>query len=116
MKPKPAALLLLLAALIIAAALGWIVVRIQRGAALHPGAVTAGEPASPMPLVAIQDGKTIDFSSGKPVVKNDEDEKAIIAAAVKEMDAASKGVIFSPTPPSPGGQKTAEPAGNPSKP
>jgi hypothetical protein len=50
--------------------------------------------------VAIQDGKTIDYSSGKPVVKDTEKEKAAIEKAVKEMDEAAKGVTFrSPQPP-----------------
>lgn len=51
------------------------------------------------PPVTIQDGQTIDFSSGKAVVKQSPQEKAIIDAAVKEMDEAAKGVRFGPTPP-----------------
>lgn len=47
------------------------------------------------PEVAIQDGKTIDFSSGRPVVKDTAKEKASIDKAVKEMDEASKGITFS---------------------
>jgi len=55
---------------------------------------------APHPEVAIQDGKTIDFSSGKPVVKDSAKEKAAIDKAVKEMEAAAKDVIFSsPTAP-----------------
>jgi hypothetical protein len=50
------------------------------------------------PPVAIQDNATIDFSSGKPVVKDSAREKAIIDAAVKEMDDAVKDVTFTPTP------------------
>jgi hypothetical protein len=54
----------------------------------------------PHPEVAIQDGKAIDFSSGKPVVKDTAKEKASIDKTVKEMDEAAKGVTFaSPTPP-----------------
>jgi hypothetical protein len=49
------------------------------------------------PPVAIQDNATIDFSSGKPVVKDSAQEKAIIDAAVKEMDDATKGVVFTGT-------------------
>lgn len=51
------------------------------------------------PNVAIRDGETIDFSSGKPVVKKSAHEKAIIDAAVKEMDEAAKSVTFGPTTP-----------------
>jgi maltose-binding protein MalE len=55
---------------------------------------------APHPEVAIQDGKTIDFSSGKPVVKDSAKEKAAIDKAVKEMEEAAKGVTFtSPTAP-----------------
>ena len=58
-------------------------------------------PARPAPTnatVTIQDGKTIDFSSGKAVVRDTAGEKAIIDAAVKEMEAAAKEVTFGPTP------------------
>ena len=64
----------------------------------------------PPPKVTIQDGKTIDFSSGKPVVKDTPGEKAIIAAAVKEMDEAAKGVKFGPTAPPSKKPKTPEPS------
>ena len=47
-------------------------------------------------VVPIQDRKTIDFSSGKPVVKDDAEEHAAIAKAEKEMAAAAQGVTFGP--------------------
>lgn len=50
----------------------------------------------PKPQIAIQDGKTIDFSSGKPVVRDTAKEKASIEKAVKEMEDAAKGVSFPP--------------------
>ena len=53
---------------------------------------------TPKPNVAIQDRKTIDFSSGKPVVKDSAKDKAIIDKAVKEMDDATKDISFAPTP------------------
>jgi pyruvate/2-oxoglutarate dehydrogenase complex dihydrolipoamide acyltransferase (E2) component len=57
-------------------------------------------PAPPLPLAPgvepIQDQKTIDFSSGKAVVKEDEAEKAAIEAALKEIEEAVKGVTFGP--------------------
>lgn len=56
-------------------------------------------PGQRHPDVAIQDGKTIDFSSGRPVVKDTAKEKADIARAVKEMEEAAKDVSFSPPPP-----------------
>jgi hypothetical protein len=52
-------------------------------------------PRQAHPEVAIQDGKTIDFSSGKPVVKDTAKEKASIDKSVKEMEEATKGVSFS---------------------
>lgn len=52
---------------------------------------------SPKPEVTIQDGKTIDFSSGKPVVKDDAKEQKAIASSVAVMDEATKNVTFSPT-------------------
>ena len=51
------------------------------------------------PTVAIQDGKTIDFSNGLPVVKDDAKQKAAIEKSVKEMDAAVQNVTFTPKAP-----------------
>jgi hypothetical protein len=65
---------------------------------------TAKPTAAANPTVAIQDGKTIDFSSGKPVVKDGAAEKAIIEKAEKEMTDAAKDVTFAPT------TKKAEPS------
>lgn len=50
-----------------------------------------GRPTEP---VSLQDGKTIDFSSGRPVVSDGAADKAALDAAVKEIDAASKDVTF----------------------
>jgi len=81
-------------------------------ATLQPTVASATTPASanpsaPKPEVAIQDEKTIDFSSGKPVVKDSAEEKAIIANSVKEMNEAAAGITFGPAP------KPAEPAAKP---
>lgn len=57
-----------------------------------------GPAANHSPPVAIEDGKTIDFSSGKPVVKDSTQDKAAIDKAVKEMDDAAKDVTFGPLP------------------
>lgn len=51
----------------------------------------------PKPEVSIQDGKTIDFSTGKPVVKDDATEKKAIANGVAAMEEATKNVTFAPT-------------------
>jgi len=61
-----------------------------------------GVQTAPTPItngaVAIEDGKTIDFSSGTPVVRDSAEEKAIIDAKVKEMDEAAAGITFGPAP------------------
>jgi hypothetical protein len=44
------------------------------------------------------DGKTIDFSSGKPEIKDTPEDRAAIAEAQKEMDAAARSMTFGPTP------------------
>lgn len=80
-----------------------------------PAAASAATPANIAAAatktdVAIQDEKTIDFSSGKPVVKDSADEKAIIANSVKEMKEAAAGITFGPAP------KPAEPAKKPPAP
>jgi maltose-binding protein MalE len=69
----------------------------------------ARKKTAPHPEVAIQDGKAIDFSSGKPVIKDSAKEQAAIAKAVKEMEEAAQGVTFSASQPQPTSQKKAEP-------
>jgi hypothetical protein len=51
------------------------------------------------PVVSIQDHATIDFSSGQPVVRRSAEEKAIIDAAVKEMDEAARNIKLTPIVP-----------------
>ncbi|HYP16687.1 MAG TPA: hypothetical protein VEQ65_05705 [Opitutus sp.] len=59
-------------------------------------------PASRPPPVTIQDRKTIDFSSGKPVVKDNPAERALIDAAMKDIQDAAKNIHFAPlVPPKP---------------
>lgn len=58
------------------------------------------------PEVAIQEGKTIDFSSGRPVVQDDAKQKSAIEKSVKEMAAAAANVTFPPAKPA---EKKAEP-------
>jgi hypothetical protein len=52
---------------------------------------------SPVP---IQDGKTLDFSSGTPDVANSAADKAALDAGVKAIDEATKNITFpaAPTP------------------
>jgi hypothetical protein len=65
-----------------------------------PGGFTPAKVDLKMPLpkpdlVEIQDGKTIDFSSGLPIIKDSEKDKAALDRAVKEMEAAAASVSFS---------------------
>lgn len=53
-------------------------------------------PSTPPPPVAIEDGKTIDFSSGQPVVR---DDTAALEQARRELEAASANITFAPTKP-----------------
>lgn len=48
-------------------------------------------------FVPIQDGATIDFSIGAPVIRSQADDKAAIEKALKEMTEATKDVTFPPT-------------------
>ena len=63
--------------------------------------------------IAIQDGKTIDFSSGRPAVKDDANQKAALEKSLKEMDAAAANVTFAPKPSAE--KKSAEPSPVPPK-
>lgn len=71
-------------------------------AAATPAANAAKKARTEVP---IQEGKTIDFSSGMAVVKDDAKQKAIIDKSVKEMESAASGVTFGPPAPA---QKKAE--------
>lgn len=59
------------------------------------GPVATAATAEPVDLTKV-DGKTIDFSSGQPVVKDSAEDAAAIAAAKKEMDAALAETSFAP--------------------
>lgn len=63
--------------------------------------VQAGRSGVPVPL---QDGKTIDMSSGRPVVRDDAASRAAIEKAKKEMAEAAAEVTFKsqPAPAQPG--------------
>ncbi len=51
------------------------------------------------PVVPLQDGKTVDFSGGRPVIRDGAADKAAMDAAVREMDEAGKAVTFPADPP-----------------
>lgn len=99
----------------------WLLLAVAAGVALGywlnrpsakatpPMAPSAARPA-PRPEVPIQDQKTIDFSSGQPVVKDSAQEKAIMASAVREINEAVKNVHFDPPATKPAEKKNPEPA------
>lgn len=55
---------------------------------------------SPTPLAPIDlekhDAKTIDFSSGKPVVKDTPADRAALQQGLKDIEEATRGVTFEP--------------------
>jgi hypothetical protein len=61
-----------------------------------------GSRAAPAAAVPIQDGRTINFSNGSPVVADGAADKAALAAGVKAIDDATRNVTFpaevTPTP------------------
>ncbi len=54
----------------------------------------------PPKVVPIQDGKSIDFSEGRPVVRDDPASKARMDQALKQIDEVNATVVFhgDPTP------------------
>lgn len=115
---RPRLIALLVSALATGAALWFYLAPLRRAPA--PAPAVPGGPAArapelvllptraPTPTpVPIQDGKTLDFSGGTAVVKENADDKAALDQGLKEIDEATKSVTFSaipaPTPtPNPG--------------
>jgi hypothetical protein len=80
-----------------------------------PAARSAGSGPSAAPVDLTQhDNQTIDFSSGRPVVKDSAADRAAIEQAKKDMAEAVKGVTFGP-PAKPAAPPPAPPA-EPAKP
>ncbi len=80
----------------------WYVVdrRAQNRAAPPPAARAAAPAPAPEPVdLTKTDGKTVDFSSGRPVVKDTPADKAAIDAALKDMEEARQATHFDRTPP-----------------
>lgn len=77
-------------------AVSWYVIdRRARLRAAPPARPAAVQPAPPVDLTK-HDGKTIDFSSGQPVVKDSPEDRAAIAAALKDMEEATQETTFGP--------------------
>lgn len=93
---------------LLAAALGWLTWKRLN----PPPPVVMAKPApapEPVGLGGANERKTIDFSSGKPVVKDSAADKAAIDAALKDMAEATQSVTFDRP------RKPAEPAPVPPK-
>ncbi len=72
----------------------------HRSAPPPAGSPTTPPPAAatkPLPEVAIQEGKTIDFSKGTPEIRDTPEDRAALEKAKREMDEATKDVVFAPT-------------------
>jgi hypothetical protein len=94
--------LILLALVATGSAAGIFWWKARREAALQDAALretAAAARVAGMPYVTIQDGRTIDFSSGRPEVRDTSEDRAAIKAAVMEIDAAVKNVTFAPIGP-----------------
>jgi hypothetical protein len=75
----------------------------------RPRAAISSSSTPEQPEVALgtpmTERKTIDFTSGQPVVKDTPEERAAIDAALKDMAEAAKEVTFAPASP-PAGEKS----------
>jgi hypothetical protein len=60
--------------------------------------------------VPIQDGQTIDFSQGRPVIKDDAADKARMDGALRQIDEATQGVTFPAAVPAGGPTPTPTPS------
>lgn len=72
------------------------------------GPVAAEQPS--VPLGGPNEGKTIDFSSGRPVVKDTPEDRAALEAALKDIAEATRDATF------PAASKTAVQPTEPKKP
>jgi len=65
--------------------------------AIAPAPTPPPVTTKPLPEVAIQEGKTIDFSKGTPEIRDTPEDRAALEKAKKEMDEATKDIVFEPT-------------------
>jgi hypothetical protein len=63
----------------------------------RPIVAPRNDPVPGPPLVPIQDGATIDFSHGAPMVKKQGKDQEALDRALREMAEATKGTTFPPT-------------------
>ena len=87
--------------------LWYVIDRRAKQRAMPPVAARPITPAAPVDLTK-HDQQTIDFSSGKPVVKDSPADKAALAAGLKDIAEATKDVTFeAPKKPAAGTQTVA---------
>jgi hypothetical protein len=55
-------------------------------------------PAAPPVDLTQAEGKTVDFSSGRPVVKDSPEDRAALERGLREIEEARKGVTFEAAP------------------
>ena len=105
-RSKEIVILVVLFALMAIGTLWYVIDRRAKNRAQPPAAARAlapelpatdGRLPAPGPVVLgtkETEGKTIDFSSGQPVVKDSPEDKAALDAAVRDIEAAAKDVTF----------------------
>lgn len=75
----------------------WLIALLAVGLGL--AAAWRWQQSRPAPVTSIQDGKTIDFSSGQSVVRDDAADRAALEKAKREIDEATADITFAPTKP-----------------
>lgn len=90
----------MLLALLVAAIAGvsWYVIDRRARMRAAPAARPAATQPAPYVDLTKHDGQTIDFSSGKPMVKDSPEDRAAIAAALKDMEEATRDTTFDAPP------------------
>lgn len=69
----------------------------------RPVQVKALGPVAPQPYVDLQrhDAQTIDFSTGRPVVKDSPEDKAALEQGLRDIEEATRNVTFEAEKPAP---------------
>jgi hypothetical protein len=70
--------------------------RSEAASPVSPGTTANNAENQPVPLGGKNDGKTINFSSGKPVITDTPEDKVAIRSALRDFTEAAKGVVFGP--------------------
>jgi hypothetical protein len=84
----------------------WLLLAVAAGVLLSRGWQSSRTPPATVP---IEEGKTIDFSSGQPVIKDEAADRSAIQKAQREMDEAAANITFAPTKPQPASPPPQQP-------